>query len=61
MIAGVKNNMVTETNQDTVLPAAEEFDNVSRKGWEFFTKFLFGNVVATVVTLVIVALLTVWR
>jgi hypothetical protein len=53
--------MVTETNQGTVLPANEEFDTVSQKGWQFFTKFLFGNVVMTVVALVILALLTVWR
>jgi hypothetical protein len=43
-----------------MLPPSEDFDTVSRKGWEFFTKFLFGNVVATIVALVIVALLTVW-
>jgi hypothetical protein len=52
--------MVTETNQGTTLPAAEEFDTASKKGWEFFTKFLFGNVVVTVVALLIVGLLTVW-
>ena len=61
MIAGVKNNMVTETNQGTMLPATEDFDTVSQKGWAFFTKFLFGNVVATVAALAVLALLTVWR
>ncbi len=53
--------MATETNQGTMLPAAEEFDTVSQNGWKFFTKFLFGNVVATVVALLVLALLTVWR
>lgn len=53
--------MATKTNQGTKLPAAEEFDNASKKGWEAFTKFLLGNVILAVVALVIVGLLTVWR
>jgi hypothetical protein len=53
--------MSTETNQGTVLPPAEEFDTVSRKGWDHFVKFLAGNVVVTIVALIIVGLLTVWR
>jgi hypothetical protein len=53
--------MVTETNQGTVLPAEEDFDTVSKKGWEFFTKFLAGNVVVTAAVLVLIGLLTVWR
>ncbi len=52
--------MATETNQGTILPPDEEFDNVSQKGWEFFTKFLLGNIVVTVAALVVVGLLTVW-
>jgi hypothetical protein len=52
--------MVTETNQGTALPADEEFDTVSKKGWEFFTKFLLSNVIVTVVALLVVGLLTVW-
>ena len=52
--------MVTETNQGTMLPADEEFDTVSQKGWNFFTKFLLSNVIVTVVVLVVVGLLTVW-
>ncbi len=53
--------MVTETNQGTPLPAAEEFDNVSTQGWKNFTKFLAGNVVLTVAVLVLIAAFTVWR
>jgi hypothetical protein len=52
--------MVTKTNQGTALPADEEFDTVSQKGWNFFTKFLLSNVIVTVVALVVVGLLTVW-
>jgi hypothetical protein len=52
--------MATKTNQGTTLPATEEFDDVSKKGWEFFTKFLLGNVIVTVAALVVIGLLTVW-
>jgi len=53
--------MVTETSQGTPLPPEQDFDNASKKGWEFFTKFLLGNVVFTIAALLIVGLLTVWR
>ena len=52
--------MVSETNQDTVLAAADEFDTASQKGWEFFTKFLMANVIVTIVALLVIGLLTVW-
>ena len=52
--------MAPEPNQGTTLPPAEEFDNASQKGWEFFTKFLLGNVLVTVAVLLFVGLLTVW-
>ena len=52
--------MASKTNQGTALPANEEFDTVSKKGWEFFTKFLLGNVIVTIVALLVVGLLTVW-
>ncbi len=52
--------MTTETNQGYVLPPDEDFDATAKKGWNFFTKFLLGNVVVTVIVLLIVGLLTVW-
>jgi hypothetical protein len=56
--------MVSETHQagaahGTAAEAAE-FDAESQKGWQFFTKFLLGNVVMAAAALVFVALLTVW-
>jgi len=39
---------------------AIDFDTPAKKGWDFFTKFLSANVVATAVILVIIGLLTVW-
>jgi hypothetical protein len=44
----------------TTTPAEVVFDNQAKKGWEFFTKFLFGNVVLTILALVFVGILTVW-
>ncbi len=41
-------------------PTEVEFDNHAQKGWEFFTKFLLGNVVATILALLFVGILTVW-
>ncbi len=38
-----------------------DFDTPSRKGWAHFARFLFLNVVAVVVCLLIIAALTVWR
>jgi hypothetical protein len=55
--------MVTKTDQaaSAALPTLEDMDKASEKGWEAFTKFLAGNVAVTVVVLVLIALLTVWR
>jgi hypothetical protein len=53
--------MVTETKPDSSLPTLEDMDNASKRGWDAFTKFLAGNVVLTVLVLVLIALLTVWR
>ena len=57
--------MATETNQgsSSALPTVtvEDMDNTSKQGWDAFTKFLAGNVAMTVLVLVFIALLTVWR
>jgi hypothetical protein len=55
--------METETNQGSSsdLPTVEDMDNTSKQGWDAFTKFLAGNVAMTVLVLVFIALLTVWR
>ena len=55
--------MVTEVDQGSpsALPTVEDMDNASKKGWDAFTKFLAGNVALTVLALVFIALLTVWR
>ena len=55
--------MATETNQgsSSTLPTVEDMDNASKRGWSAFTKFLAGNVALTVLVLVLIALLTVWR
>jgi hypothetical protein len=41
-------------------PSDEQFAEASKKGWAFFTKFLLGNVIATLAALIFVGLLTVW-
>lgn len=41
-------------------PAQAEFDENAKKGWNFFTKFLLGNVIATAAALIFIGLLTVW-
>jgi hypothetical protein len=41
-------------------PGLAAFDEHAQKGWAWFTKFLFWNVVTVVGALVVVALLTVW-
>ncbi|HTQ70367.1 MAG TPA: hypothetical protein VMH92_02585 [Acidocella sp.] len=38
-----------------------DFDSPSKRGWAFFTKFLFWNVVAAAAILILIAALTVWR
>jgi hypothetical protein len=49
------------SNDDiTTSPAEVAFDKQAQKGWEFFTKFLFSNVVVTILALLVVGLLTVW-
>jgi hypothetical protein len=53
--------MVTETKPDSSLPTLEDMDTASKQGWEAFTKFMAGNVALTVLALVLIALLTVWR
>jgi hypothetical protein len=55
--------MVTETDHgsSSALPTLEDMDNTSKRGWDAFTKFLAGNVALTVLALVLIALLTVWR
>ncbi len=45
--------------EDTPAELAE-FDKVAKSGWDFFTKFLLWNVIACVVTLVLIGFLTVW-
>ncbi len=37
------------------------FDQASRKGWDFFTKFLLGNVVVIIGALLVIGAITVWR
>ncbi|WP_297494541.1 hypothetical protein [Acidocella sp.] len=37
-----------------------DFDQPAQKGWAFFTKFLLWNIIATVGTLLVIGLLTVW-
>jgi hypothetical protein len=51
--------MLTADKNET--PEIQEFDNHAMKGWEFFTKFLLSNVIVTILALVFVGLLTVWR
>ncbi|HTJ88819.1 MAG TPA: hypothetical protein VL356_01385 [Acidocella sp.] len=53
--------MVTETKPDSSLPTLEDMDKASQRGWDAFTKFMAGNVALTVLVLVLIALLTVWR
>ena len=57
--------MATETNpgSSSAPPTVtvEDMDNTSQKGWNAFTKFLAGNVALTVLALVVIAMLTVWR
>jgi len=38
-----------------------DMDTTSQKGWDGFTKFLLSNVVVTIVVLLFIGLLTVWR
>jgi hypothetical protein len=48
----------------TAQPAPEtpvDFDTSSKKGWEFFTKFLTVNATLCIAALLVIGLLTVWR
>ncbi|MDE1905455.1 MAG: hypothetical protein KGH75_03275 [Rhodospirillales bacterium] len=38
-----------------------DFDSPAQKGWSFFTKFLFWNIVAAIGALLFIGALTVWR
>jgi hypothetical protein len=53
--------MSTQTTGETETPELKEFNDTARKGWDGFTKFLLGNVVAIALSLAFVAALTVWR
>jgi hypothetical protein len=53
-----------QTQPDHAAPQTDfeiDFDSPSRKGWGFFTKFLFWNVASAVFILLLIAALTVWR
>jgi hypothetical protein len=52
---------MTETTDQAAPSIEAHFDTPSRKGWEFFTKFLLWNAVTIAAALVFVGLLTVWR
>lgn len=49
-------SMVDEAARGTPV----DFDGASQKGWNFFTKFLFVNVVAAAAVLLFIGALTVW-
>jgi hypothetical protein len=53
--------MSTQSTTETEPEGLQEFNNTAQKGWNGFTKFLLGNVVVIVVTLLFVGALTVWR
>ncbi len=54
--------MSSETAHNTnTLPPELDFDTVSKKGWEGFTKFITINTLAIVVAMLIIGALTVWR
>ena len=38
-----------------------DFDTPAQKGWSFFTRFLFWNIMAVASGLICIAALTVWR
>jgi hypothetical protein len=38
-----------------------DFDQPAQKGWNFFSKFLFWNVIAAALILLSIGALTVWR
>jgi hypothetical protein len=52
--------MTDQTVQTTEAVAPDEFDKVSKAGWNGFTRFLLINVIVIALTLVFVAALTVW-
>jgi hypothetical protein len=53
--------MSTQTTTETETPELKEFNDTARKGWDGFTKFLLGNVLAVIAGLLLVGALTVWR
>ncbi len=42
-------------------PSLDEINGEAQKGWNWFTRFLFWNVVVIAGALIFVGLLTVWR
>ncbi len=53
--------MATHTTQPTSGPEIQvDFDTPSKKGWDFFAKFLFVNVVIVIAVLLLIGALTVW-
>jgi len=53
-------NTLDHAPSQSAAPTEVEFDTHAKKGWEFFTKFLLGNVVVTILALLFVGILTVW-
>ncbi len=37
-----------------------DFDAGSKKGWQFFTKFVFWNVIVIIAVLLLIGVFTVW-
>jgi hypothetical protein len=46
--------------QDSAELAEGQFDQAAQSGWNFFTKFLLGNVVFIVIALLVIGVFTVW-
>ena len=53
--------MTSDTAHQHDAQAEQEFDAASKKGWEFFTKFLTFNTIAAALVLLLIGALTVWR
>ena len=54
--------MATQAPSTPTTPVTEQdMDATAKKGWDGFTKFLLGNVITTIIALLVVGLLTVWR
>jgi hypothetical protein len=52
--------MTDQTPYSTETVAPDEFDKVSKAGWDGFTKFLLINVVVITIALLFIGALTVW-